>query len=135
MESNKKPDNNPITKVELDWLKEHPEGKISDLPPNLKKMFDNTYDTIKAIAEERKNMPSQESGDSDQIQDLGFASSNLALGTTIEEGTWVTVKESVKWPVRYVTKLNADGKTFTDDGKYSKQQPSNYCHLDNYEMI
>ena len=53
----------------------------------------------------------------------------------IEEGTWVKLKNGLDRPVRYVSKLNSDGKTFTDDGKDSKQSPSPSCYLNHYENI
>lgn len=36
---------------------------------------------------------------------------------------------------RYVTKLNEDGKTFTDDGMISGQTPCSRCHLKFYKKV
>ena len=58
------------------------------------------------------------------------------MKTPMQEGTWVTLGgEGFNYPTRYVTKLNDDGQTFTDDGKFSKAAPSPRCYIKNYKNI
>lgn len=52
--------------------------------------------------------------------------------TNIKEGDLVKAKSSGS--VRYVTSLSVMSH-FKDDGKISRQQPSDYCHLDNYDQM
>ena len=58
------------------------------------------------------------------------------MKTPIQEGTWVTLdREGFNYPTRYVTKLNDDGQTFTDDGRFSKESPSRLCYIKDYKNI